>query len=488
MQSTEIDHAQAPPPTSFWTKMSYGIGGIAYGAKDGGFNYFLLIFYSQIIGLNPFLTSLAIWISLVVDALSDPLVGYWSDNTRSRWGRRHPFMYASIIPITCSYFLLWSPPDGWSDQQLFIYLLVLAILIRTFITLFETPSSALAPDLTRDYDERSQLISYRFLFGWSGGNLMSIIMFFAVFPAFATELIPDGRFNQDAYTVYGYIASATILLGITVSSLGTHSRVKYLKLAPPKRQLGVGRVFKEIYDTLAERDFVVLFLAALFGAIATGLNAGLTYYFLTYFWGFTSIEIGIVMLGVFGAAVIGFGLAPVLTRTIGKKNGAMIVGLVACLGAPLPIVLRLIDVLPPNGTPFVFWFVLSTNVIGVGLTICFQILTTSMLADLVEVSELKTGRRSEGVFTAAMTFVKKAVQGLGLMAASLVLTLAQFPEGADIDAVPSEAIWKLGAYFVPVGLFFWLAMIAIIAAYRNTREQHENNVQALQERSHSIQE
>ena len=73
----------------------------------------------------------------MLDAISDPIVGYWSDNFRSRWGRRHPFMYASAIPITVSYFLLWSPPIGWSNDALFWYVLTLAILTRTFLTFFE---------------------------------------------------------------------------------------------------------------------------------------------------------------------------------------------------------------------------------------------------------------------------------------------------------------------------------------------------------------
>ena len=112
-------------PTVF-QKVAYGLGAAAYGVKDNGFTYFLLLFYSTVVGLEPGLVGLAIFIALVFDAFSDPIVGYISDNWRSTWGRRHPFMYASAVPGALSYFLLWNPPD-WNETQLFWYLLVLAI-------------------------------------------------------------------------------------------------------------------------------------------------------------------------------------------------------------------------------------------------------------------------------------------------------------------------------------------------------------------------
>jgi glycoside/pentoside/hexuronide:cation symporter, GPH family len=469
-------------PPSVWTKLAYGVGAIAYGVKDNGFNFFLLLFYSQIVGLDARLVGLAILCALVVDAISDPIVGYWSDNLRSRWGRRHPFMYASAIPVALSFYLLWNPPVGWSQQSLFFYLLGLSIVIRTAITLYETPSAALAPDLTSDYEQRSSLIGYRFYFGWTGGNLMTVIMFFLIFPTFTTDLVPSGQFARESYAVYGIIASVMIFAAIMISALGTHSRIKHLNPPPPKRTMTMGRVFKEIFETLSERAFASLFIANLFGAVATGLAGGLTFYFLVYFWGFSSIQQGYITLGTFLAALIGFVLAPIITRTIGKKRGAMIIGLVAFLGAPVPIVLRLLDILPPNGTDFVFWFVFVTNVVDVGLIICFQILVSSMGADLVEQSELKTGRRSEGVFTSAMTFVRKCVQGFGLMAASFVLALANFPKGAAVGEVPQESIWSLGAYYVPAILTLWIAMMVFVSTYSISREDHEENLRKLAEK------
>lgn len=463
---------------SLWTKLAYGFGAVAYGVKDNGFSFFLLLFYSQVIGLDARLVGTAITVALIFDALSDPIVGYWSDNLHSKWGRRHPFMYASAVPVAATYFLLWAPPEGWSDAALFWYLLLLSVLIRTFITFYETPSAALAAELSSDYDQRSSLISYRFYFGWTGGNAMSVLMFAALFPAFATAAIPSGQFNREAYELYGQIASGLIFAAIVVSALGTHSRIATLRSAPPKRRMTLAAVFREIVETLGNRSFIGLFIAAMFGAVATGLASALNFFLLTYFWEFSERQIGFIVIGVFASAVIGSLLAPLATRTIGKKRGAILVGLVAFIGSPLPIALRLLGVLPADAD-FVFWFVLITGVLDVGLIICFSILFSSMIADLVEQSELKTGRRAEGLFFSATTFIRKMVQGIGVLMAGFVLSLAGFPSGATADNVSDDAIWRLGAYYVPTILVLWMAMIAVISTYKLERSDHDQNLREL---------
>ena len=475
---TAAETARAAPPPSLWTKLAYGFGAVAYGVKDNGFSYFLLLFYSQVMGVDARLVGLALTIALMLDAISDPIVGYWSDNLRSKWGRRHPFMYAAAVPVAATYFLIWAPPPGWSHAALFWYLLALAVLIRTFITFYETPSSALAPELTDDYDQRSSLLSWRNYFGWTGGNAMSVAMFLFIFPAFVTATIANGQFNRGAYQVYGVVASILIFAAIMISALGTHSRIAHLKPPPPKRELSLGKIFAEMLETLSDRSFIALFVATVFAAIATGLAAALSFYITTYFWGFSAQQTGILVLGVFISAVLGAVMAPVVTRWAGKKNGAMIVGLAAFLGSPLPIVLKLYGVLPDDPA-FVFWFVFLAGVIDVGLIICFQILFTAMIADLVEQAELRTGRRSEGVFFAAVTFIRKSVQGFGVMAASFVLALARFPKGVAPADMDPAVVWRLGAYYVPAILGLWLMMMAVISTYRLSRGDHEENLRKL---------
>jgi Na+/melibiose symporter-like transporter len=277
-----------------------------------------------------------------------------------------------------------------------------------------------------------------------------------------------------------------ILSSILVSALGTHARIPTLVSAPPGSAMRLKNIFGDIVETLSNRSFIALFLSAIFGAIASGLATSLSFYFYTFFWEFSSEETGILIMGVFASALIAFGLAPVVTRRLGKKRGAMIVGVVAFVGAPLPILLRLLGWLPGNDSPVIFWIVLGANVVDLGLIICFQILTNSMMADLVEQSELETGRRSEGVFFSAATFIRKAVQGLGILAASLVLTMAAFPSGAGVGQVPDEAVWRLGAYYVPAVLSLWITMMLVLSRYRLDRADHEENLRRLDERRAAV--
>lgn len=481
-QTSAVATSSAHRP-SLATRLAYGLGAGAYGIKDGGFSYFLLIFYSQVIGVDARLVGLALTIALVLDAISDPIVGYWSDNLRSRWGRRHPFLYASALPTAITYLLIWNPPAGWSQGALFWYLLLLAVLVRTAITFYETPSTALGPELAKDYDDRTALYGWRLFFAWVIGTVMTVANFTLIFPAFATPAIPNGQFNRDAYALYGIIAAALILVAILVSALGTHGHIRHLRQAPPRRAPGLKGIFRDIFETLFRRDFAALFAANLFGAIATGVSASLSFYFYAYFWGFRTEQTGLITMSVFASAIIGGSLAPFISRRLGKRRGAVIIGVLAGLVLPLPIILRLLGVLPPNGDPLIFWTVFGVTLIDVGLVICFQALVASMVADLVEQAELSTGRRSEGVFFAANTFIRKSVQGLGVMAASLVLTMAEFPKGATPDQVGAESLFRLGATYVPAIWLLWTCMILAVSRYRLNRADHEANLRALSEQA-----
>lgn len=464
------------------TKFAYGFGSVAYGIKDQGFKYFLLLFYAQVVGLDARLVSLAILVALIADAFSDPIVGYWSDNLRSRWGRRHPFMYGAAIPIVVTYFFLWTPPDGMSQQALFWYVVLLSILIRTIITFYETPGAALAAELTLDYDQRSSLLGWRYYFGWSGGNIMTVISFALIFPLFATQAIPNGQFNPDAYRFYAIIACSIIFLSILVSAGGTHRHIKDLPKAPPKRHLTLGVIFREIFETFRSRSFAALFVASLLGYVASGLGAGLAFYFLTFFWGFSPPQIGIITAGVFLSALIGAPLAPVISRSLGKKKGAIVIGLIAFIGSPLPIFLRLVGAMPDNGDPWLFPIIFAATTIDVGLIICYQILAASMIADLVEEAELRTHRRSEGLFFAAATFMRKWGEGFGIVVAGFVLAGVGLATGAQQGEVSEATLFRLGTTHIPIYLGLYLAMIGCIAFYRLDRAGHEDNLRRLAER------
>lgn len=461
------------------TRLAYGFGAAAYGVKDSAFGYFLLLFYGTVVGLDGRLVGLALLFILVFDAISDPIVGYISDNWRSKWGRRHPFMYAAAIPVPVAFYFLWSPPD-WSDEALLIYLVALAALIRTLITFYETPSSSLLPELASDYDQRASLQAFRNYFGWTGGNAMSLIGFGLIFAV--TPQNPAGLMNRDAYANFGLLGSCLIFIAIMVSALGTHSRIPTFEAPPPKRKLTLGQIFGEIIETLRDRSFFALFAATLFGGIATGVGAGLTFLISKFFWQFSELQIFYSLVLVMGSAVLGSVIAPIFVRKFGKKKAAIIVGVLAFSIAPLTVVLRLFGLMPENGHPLLYPIVIGVNTLDVALIIAAQIILYSMIADLVEVNELKTGRRSEGVFYAAVTFVRKTSQGLGAVAAGFVLAFASMPETPIAGEVAADTLFRLGLGYAPTLWILWTCMLISISLYKVTREEHAENLAELARR------
>lgn len=468
-------------PVSIGRKVAYGFGSVAFGVKSNGFDYFFLIFYSQVMGVSAYLVSLALMIALIVDALSDPLIGYLSDNTRSRWGRRHPFMYAAAVPASVAYYFVWNPPAALEGDALFPYIVTLAILVRTLITVYEIPSSSLVAEMSDNYDERTSMLSYRYFFGWTGGTLMGA--FATIFILVPTASIGNGMFNVEGHGQVGAIAATVIFLAIMISALGTHKMIPELKPPPPPRQMSVGLIYREVFETLASRSFLALFLAALFGAVASGVSTTLSFYFSTFFWGFSTEQIGVISLSVVISALMAFFISPAISKRLGKKRGAITIGLMAFTVAPAPIFLRLLGLMPENGDSALFPLVLSIIVVDVALIIAYQILSSSMIADLVEEAEIKTQRRNEGVFFASVTFVRKVTQGIGAAVAGVLLTISQFPAGATPDQVPQSVLETFGWLYVPVIFGLWMIMIACLSLYSVDRKKHEANLEALAQRS-----
>ena len=235
-----------PPQATidFSTKLFYGFGAVANGAKANGFNYLLLFYYSQVIGLRADLVSLGILIALIFDAVSDPLIGYLSDNFRSRWGRRHPFMYAAGIPVAVAYYFLWAPPT-LDEGDLFLYFVVMSVVIRTLITFYEIPATALVAELTPDYDQRTELMSFRYFFAWWGGLTMAVLNYLVFLPE-----EKGGLEYVEGWQNYGLTASIIIFLSIYISTVGTHRHIPYLRQPPPSSGFNLKKTSKELLSLI----------------------------------------------------------------------------------------------------------------------------------------------------------------------------------------------------------------------------------------------
>ncbi len=462
------------------TRLAYGIGGAAGGIKNNGFDYVLLLFYSQVLGLSAVLVAAALWIALIFDAVSDPVIGYWSDNVRHRFGRRHPFMYTAMIPVAIGYFFVWNPPEGLAGMGLFGWLLTLTIFVRLMYTLFEVPSHALAAELSQDYDARTSLMSFRYFFAWVGGLSVQVILFAVLLKP--TENDPSGFFYLEGWHSYGLLGASCIFTAILITSLGTHKHIPHLQAPPEPRKLTPIKVVGEVWETVSNPSFRALFIATLFGLLATGVSATLNQYINGFFWGFTSQQISGLTMAVFVSALLALVVAPIAGKTFGKKRAAIIIGMLAFTIAPAPVFARLLGLLPANGTDELYWIIMSVTVFDLALIIAYQMLAASMVADIVEENELKTGRRSEGIYFAGISFMRKLAQGMGVLTASFILAIASITPGMRPAEVSEESMRTLGFGYAMMLLTLWMLMLLCVSFYRISREDHEKNLQALAEK------
>ena len=459
------------------TKLLYGFGTVAYGIKDNGFNFLLLIFYNQLLGLPAQLVGLAIMIALIIDGFSDPLIGHISDRFHSRLGRRHFFMYLSALPCAVAYYLLWNPPMGLGTDALFWYLLITAIIVRILIALYEVPSAALLAELTEDYDLRTSLVAYRFFFGYLGAVLMGVIALSVFLRPTAQQTV--GLLNRPGYHGYSIAAATLMFVSILISTAGTHHYIPFLRAPPAKRAFSLARDSREIRDALANRPFLSMIACGFFSAMALGLVATLSIYFYTYYWELSADQVSQLLLSALISAAAALVLAPIITRRLDKKRGAIVASVISLVLAPAPIILRecgfFVDNSSPALLPILLMFTLALGTVSV----VSGALITSMLADTVEENELRTHQRTEGLYFAAAFFVQKCVSGLGIFMGGLVLGWVKFPEGARPGHVPAAVLRHLALTYVPLIVVLLAISIFCIQFYRIGRAGHNSNLARL---------
>lgn len=459
--ASSVSPIPAAPPLGLGTRLAYGFGSIAYGIKENGFSTLLLLFYNQVVGLPAGEVGLAIMLALVLDAFIDPVVGHFSDHLRSRWGRRHPFMYAAALPVGLLYLLLWSPPNLGSNGATMAYLVLVAITVRTAISCYEVPSSALAPELTADYHERTAVLSFRYLFSWSGGMVMMLLAF-AVFLA-PTPQYPHGQLNPDGYRHYAWTASALMVTAIVLSALGTHRRIKYLP-RPQGERPPLSRTFHAIFSTLSNRAFLILLCAGVFSYTSQGLTFSLAAYFNTYVWLFPQSILVTYTLSVLAGVVVAAFLARALSKRLGKLRAALTCAMLYPFIACAPFIGRVLGWMPENGSAMLFPLLMLLFLLTVGVGVTVSILTASMMADVVEDAQARTGERREGLFFAGSFFMQKCVTGFGLFLSGGILSAVSFPAKAKPDAVPLPVLNNL--MLIYCGFILGLGALAFLVLRR----------------------
>jgi Na+/melibiose symporter-like transporter len=461
--------------TSVRTKIFYGLGSVAFGVKDNGFQTILLPFYNQVMHLPPQLVGAALAIAMIFDAVFDPIVGNFSDHLRTRWGRRHPLMYASALPVAISYLLLWNPPH-WSEGALFAYLVIVAVVTRTFITFYEIPSSALVPELTDDYDQRTSFMSYRIFFGWYGGMTMLVL-------AYSVFLQPDkahkvGQLNETGYSHYGIVAAIVMFCAILISAWGTHRFIPQFRVPPAERKT-IRQYAREMLASLSNRAFLNLMVSGIFFYMAVGLLFALNFYVNTYFWMLNSSQLSIIALATFVSVLFAFFVSPAISRRLDKKLSSILMFTFGLGLSIIPLGLRFAGVLPPNGSAHLVAVLWGFAAVSGIFTIGASIMIVSMLADVVEASEVTTGRRSEGLFFAGSAFMQKVVSGFGLFASGMVLWAAGFPSNAVPGKVDPAIIHRFLLIYIPLDVALFLIGLAVMWSFPITRESHTETLRTL---------
>ena len=458
------------------TLISYSIGAVAYGIKDSGFGTFLLIFYNQVIGLDSAAVGLVVMIALFVDAFVDPAIGVLSDRTRTRWGRRHPWMYASALPIVVGWLLLWHPPQSWGHEAILLRLFVVAVLLRTAISAYEVPSQALTPELTADYDERTRVTAWRYLFGWVGG-LGMLLLAYGVFLAPAPG-IPNGLLNRSGYTHYAVFGAVVMGIVILVSCIGTHREIPNLPQPAIQKQT-LRSHWRELGETVRNRAFVILMLASVCGYTSQGISYSLATYLYTYVWGLTGPVIAYLSISLFGGVIVAFIAAPRLGKRFGKPRTAMIAILLNTVLTTSPYWLRLIDAFPSAGSMILLPILFGFFICSTACAVTAFILAASMMADVVEDSEVKTGRRSEGLFFAGSFFVQKCTGGIGIFASGLILSAVAFPKQAAQGGVPIATLDHLTSTYGVINIMLAVGSAFFFYCFPFGRAEHEARVARL---------
>ena len=458
---------------SFGVRVAYGVGSIADGAKNGAFNAFLVFYYTQVLGLPGTLSGLAIFIALCVDAITDPLVGSISDHFHSRWGRRHPFMYFAALPMGLSFYALFAPPDGLTENQLFAWLIAFAIGVRLFLTFYMVPSSALGPEMTTHYDERTTLVSYRWLIGWLGSITVVATGWLVFFRD--RDALGDGRLDAANYPQLGLFAGILVATAILVSSAGTHGVIARLKQVSPSGTLfSLRRFAADAISALRSHSLRMLLAASLFSATALGVSEVLGTFMTTYYWEFPSTQIGFLTFAGVLPLLLGFAMVRPISQRWDKRKATIGLALFAILWGPLPVLLRMANLAPENGSPWLLVLIMGHGLFLVAASIQIGILNSSMVMDATDEHELDSGDRREGTFMAVTTFTGKAVSGLGNFIGGVMLDVIDFPkqEQAAVGAVPEETIFRLGLIAGPGLVIFHLCGLWFLSRLRLSRERY----------------
>ena len=459
-----------PPETvSMRTKLAFGIGASGEAGTLWMFNALTFFFYNQILGLPADLAGMAVFIAIVFDAITDPVMGSISDRFRSKYGRRHPFMFAAPGPILIALFFIFNPPDTVeTDFQLFAWYTFFTVILRASLTLFTVPHLALGAELSDDYDERSKVMSYNTLFGYVGVVFMHVFVWFFIFDTFE-----GGQRNIDAYTPIVIYASVLIAFCILASAWFTKDQIPFLKKPPDDgEKIGFARLLKDMVGAISNKNYLFLLLGLFFLSVLIGTHETLSLYMVTFFWELTPYQIGFLIISNIIGYALGFILAARLHRRFDKRATIVATCLLLTFFWSAAVNLRLLGLAPDNSSWNLVLLIICLGSISSAGGSILHISVMSALADVADENELKTGMRQEGIYYSARAFFGKASNGVGHLVAGFALKYIGFPENAIPSQLPDDLLFNLGIIDGPFAMIWGFIAIIFYYQYGINRNYH----------------
>ncbi len=432
------------------------MGGLASNYIYNLLNSLGLLLYSNYLGMDPVLAGMALLIPRLFDAITDPIIGNLSDNFKSRWGRRKPFMIPGVIACAVMMPLFWTPPfpdtinAPWYANGPFWYLAILGCAYSLAYTFFMIPWTAMGYELTPDYDERTRVLAWQMYIGLFGSMTIPWMYRFCLGGDFGPFTFEFGDALQGALYV-------SIAVGLIVLVTGLAPAFACPEIPVAQKQPKI-HLLEALRCTIANRAFAILLLAYVVVIVSIFSAASLLpFVFLYYVFGGNEIATGDLTgqagtLGAVIAYVSMFLVISVSAKTTKRK--AMIIGLsLGLLGAATSY-----WALDPRWPLMIF---VPTVISALGMQGCW-LMVSSMVADICDEDELLTGRRREGMFSAAISFALKASQALTFVIGGILLKVSGFDASqAKISGVSVEtglAMKDMVVGFQVVGF-----IIAIIA-------------------------
>lgn len=448
----------SPKPLTVGAKLAYGAGDVGAAIVTQVTGFFLTAFLLDVARLPALMISAIVLLSNLWDAITDPIVGNLSDRTRTRWGRRRPWLLFGAVPFGLAFLAQWYVPP-MNQAGLFVYYLIVALLLKTAFTVVNIPYTAMTPDLARGYDERTSLTSFRFGFSIIGG-LAAVVAFDPL-----TKLFTD-------ITLSYLFAGGVLGLFVVLSALMPFFFNRENDPAPQEAPIGI---IAGLRVAFANRPFVyVVGIYLLSWIVILFVQSNLQLY--VRYWLNAEDQFTVIVLALQVTSFACLGIWSTVSSRVSKKAAYYLGTLILA-----PALFALFFVQPGQVT---LLFVLAF-VAGMGVS-ALVLLPWSMLPDVIEWDELRTGVRREGIYYGLFVFIQKIGLSLALAIANFVLGQSGYinpAQAGEIVAQPSSVLLTLRLFvsFIPLGVL--LLSLPLAFAYPITREKFLEIRQALSERT-----